>query len=180
MQMIAVQPTLRANLPHRIYLVGMMGVGKSTLGKQLANALGYSFLDTDTQIAFIEGRSIQQIFEEEGESYFREAEQHILHQTATERNTVIATGGGTPCFFDNMEWINGHGKSLYLEATTAFIVSRVGHNTDKRPLLKGKEASELEPFITQILKEREPYYEKAHLRLRLPVKTFVQAVLSML
>lgn len=173
-------PSLPAILPERIYLVGMMGVGKSTLGKQLANALGYSFLDTDKQITFIEGRSIQQIFDEEGESYFREAEQHILHQTSTEVNTVIATGGGTPCFFNNMEWINNHGKSLYLEANAAFIISRVGHNTDKRPLLKGKETSELEPFITQILAEREPYYNRAHLRLRLPVKTFVQSVISIL
>lgn len=178
--MSTVHPSLPAILPERIYLVGMMGVGKSTLGKQLANALGYSFLDTDKQIAFIEGRSIQQIFDAEGESYFREAEQHILHQTATEVNTVVATGGGTPCFFNNMEWINLHGKSLYLEANTAFIISRVGHNTHKRPLLKGKQTSELEPFISQILAEREPYYTRAHLRLRLPVKTFVQSVLSML
>ncbi|MES2778518.1 MAG: shikimate kinase [Bacteroidota bacterium] len=171
---------LPPNLPERIYLIGMMGVGKSTLGKQLANALGYSFIDTDKQIAFIEGRSIQQIFDEEGESYFREAEHHILHQTAIEENTVIATGGGTPCFFDNIEWINRHGKSIYLEANPAFIISRVGHNTDKRPLLKGKQNSELEPFIIQILAEREPYYSKAHLRLRLPVKSFPLSILSML
>ncbi len=172
--------SLPVGLPERIYLIGMMGVGKSTLGKQLANALGYSFLDTDTQIAFIEGRSIQRIFDMEGESYFREAEQHILHQTATDVNSVIATGGGTPCFFDNMEWINTHGKSVYLEANAAFIISRVGQNTDKRPLLKGKETGELEPFIDQMLAEREPYYSCAHLRVRLPVKSFVQSVISML
>jgi shikimate kinase len=167
-------------LPNRIYLVGMMGVGKSTLGKQLANALGYSFVDLDKQISFLEGRSIQQIFDQEGESYFREAEHHILHQTATLHQTVIATGGGTPCFFNNMEWMNKHGKSVYLEANTAFILSRVSHNTDKRPLLKGKQTGELETYITHVLAQREPFYSKAHHRVRLPVKSFPNAVKSML
>jgi shikimate kinase len=179
-QMSTVHPLLPGQLPERIYLVGMMGVGKSTLGKQLANALGYSFQDTDTQLTYIEGRSIEHIFEMEGEAYFREAEQHILHQTASQHQTVIATGGGMPCFFDNMDWINNHGKSIYLDANPAFIISRVGHNTDKRPLLKGKDTGELLPFITQMLAEREPYYRMAHLRLRLPVKSFVHSVLSML
>ena len=167
-------------LPERIYLVGMMGVGKSTLGKQLANAIGYAFLDTDKQIAFTEERTIQHLFDVEGEPYFREAEQHVLHQTATVSKTVIATGGGTPCFFDNMDWMNAHGTSIYLEANVAFIVSRVGQNTDKRPLLKGKSKEELEPFITQILANRTPYYSRAHLLVQLPVKSFVQAVLSRL
>lgn len=168
------------SFPNRVYLIGMMGVGKSTLGKQLANALGYSFLDLDKQIVFLEGRSIQHIFEQEGEDYFREAEQHMLHQTVNSNQTVIATGGGTPCFFDNMEWINKQGTSLYLEANTAFIVSRIRHNKDKRPLLKGKEEGELETFITHILAEREPFYSRAHLRIRLPVKSFSASVISML
>jgi shikimate kinase len=158
----------------------MMGVGKSTLGKQLANALGYSFVDLDKQIVFLEGRSIQHIFEQEGEEYFREAEQHMLHQTITNNQTVIATGGGTPCFFDNMEWINKQGTSLYLEANAAFIVSRIKHNTYKRPLLKGKEEGELEAFITEILTRREPFYSRAHLHIKLPVKSFSSSVISML
>jgi shikimate kinase len=167
-------------LPLRIYLIGMMGVGKTTLGRQLANQFNYSFLDLDKDIEEYEGRTVQQIFDESGESYFREAEHKALERTIDKTHIIIATGGGTPCFFDHMKWINEHGASIYLKANAAFIASRVTKNKDKRPLLRGLNIDELEPFIEKILVLREPYYMLATHHLSLPVKSAADSIKSML
>lgn len=164
----------------RIYLVGMMGVGKTTLGKQLAKQLHYSFFDLDKAIELAEGKSIAQLFEQYGESYFREAEQKALHATEGKDHIVIATGGGTPCYYNNMEWMNEHGITIYLKAEASFIISRVGQFPDKRPLLKGKSPGELKIFIEELLETRTPYYNAAAKQILLPVKTVQDAVKSIL
>jgi shikimate kinase len=163
----------------RIYLLGMMGVGKTTLGKQLARQLHYSFLDLDKAIELTEGKSVAAIFEQYGESYFREAEQKALHATAQRDHIVIATGGGTPCYYNNIEWMNQHGMTIYLRANAAFVLSRVGAFPDKRPLLKGKSQAEMEIFIEQLIETRTPYYEAALKRIDLPVKSLLDTVKSM-
>lgn len=163
----------------RIYLLGMMGVGKTTLGKQLARQLHYSFLDLDKAIEQEEGKSVASIFEQSGESYFREAERRALHATAKRDHIVIATGGGTPCYYDNIAWMNEQGMTVYLRANAAFVLSRVGSFSDKRPLLKGKSQAELQIFIEQLLETRTPYYEAALKRIDLPVKSLVDVVKSM-
>jgi shikimate kinase len=163
----------------RIYLLGMMGVGKTTLGKQLARQLHYSFLDLDKTIEQEEGKTVTSIFEQSGESYFREAEQRALHATAKRDHIVIATGGGTPCYYDNIVWMNQQGLTVYLRANAAFVLSRVGAYPDKRPLLKGKSQAEMEIFIQQLIETRSPYYEAALKRIDLPVKSLLDIVKSM-
>lgn len=164
----------------RIYLVGMMGVGKTTLGKQLARQLHYTFFDLDKTIEQAEGKTVAAIFEQNGEAYFREAEQRILHTTAFKDHVVIATGGGTPCYYDNMEWMNGQGITVYLKADAAFILSRIGPFPDKRPLLKGKSPEELKIFIEKLIESRTPYYGAAVKQIVLPVKSLRDAVKSMI
>lgn len=169
-----------SGLPSRIYLTGMMGAGKTTLGRQFANQLGYGFIDLDRDIEAYEGRSVQQIFDVYGESYFRDAERKALERTLDHTQVIIATGGGTPCFFDNMEWINRHGVSIYFQATAAFILSRVSRNKGKRPLLKGLNNEELKAFIAKMLAQREPYYMQANHVIGLPVKSVSGIIKSVL
>ena len=118
-----------------IFFIGMPSSGKSTLGKRVADALHYRFLDTDKQIVRDEGRSIPEIFAESGEAYFREAERRVLRTIRPGDNTVVSTGGGMPCFHDNMEYINATGISVFLDVPVNILVRRLlAHATDDRPL----------------------------------------------
>jgi len=175
--MSAVTPGTSA-LPSRIYLIGMMGVGKTTFGKQFAKHIGYTFLDLDRDIENFEDRTIQQLFDLYGEAGFRQVERKALERTADAQKVVIATGGGTPCFFDNIKWINEHGISVYLKANAAFILSRIGPGKAKRPLLKDLDEAGLEEFIEKTLALREPYYMQATHIITLPVKSLLTSVKS--
>lgn len=152
----------------RIYLVGMMGVGKTTLGKKLANQLHYSFMDLDKEIELAEGKSISQLFEENGEGYFRQKEREHLLNTQQRNHIVIATGGGAPAFFNNMEWMNASGKTVYLKAEIPFIVSRIAQHPGKRPLLKDKEGEEITEFLTRLWEGRRALYEQAQVIMEIP------------
>ncbi len=149
-------------LPPRIYLVGFMGSGKSHSGKLLATALGYEFADLDDLIVLAVGCSIASLFESKGEAFFRELEKQKLHETALLNRCVIACGGGTPCFFDNMEWINSRGVSIYLKASPTLLAKRLSAGQEQRPVLRQAGTSGLEEFIALKLKERQPFYEQAH------------------
>jgi shikimate kinase len=138
-----------------------MGAGKSYVGRQLAQALGRSFIDLDDRIEAAARQSIARYFAEHGEEAFRKLEQQCLHATKEDEKAVIACGGGTPCFFDNMDWINTHGVSIYLDATPAVIARRLQDEMAHRPILKGLKKEELEPFVTQKLADRAPFYEQA-------------------
>jgi shikimate kinase len=143
-----------------IFLVGMPSSGKSTLGKKLARALNYRFIDLDKMIIKEEKKSINQLFGENGEGYFREVESRLLKEIKPEHWLVIATGGGAPCFFDNMDFIKGNGLSIFLNIPASELAERISrHNKDDRPLLSGIEG--LEQELESKHKIRFPYYSRA-------------------
>jgi shikimate kinase len=138
-----------------------MGSGKSTVGRQLAKTLGYSFLDLDAYIEKRNFRTIPEIFTQDGEDGFRKIEQKALHEVAEFENVVVATGGGAPCFFDNMEVIKRSGKSLYLNGSPRILAERLLQSKTERPLIKGKSEAELIDFIDTTLAKRSFWYEQA-------------------
>ena len=140
-----------------------MGSGKSHWGKIWAGAHNKSFVDLDEVIELKEGKSIADIFELKGETYFREIETLALKSCYNLHDTVIACGGGTPCFFDNMQWMNTNGNTIYIKCTVTEILDRVLSEKEKRPLLKKLNQGELLFFIEQKLKEREVFYSQAKL-----------------
>ena len=145
-----------------LFLIGLPGSGKSTLGKYLSKKLNYHFIDTDDIISKKEGSGIEEIFANKGESYFRKLESDTLKEVIKTDNTVISTGGGTPCFFDNMEIINQNGLSVFLNIPVRDITKRLLESGDKnRPLIKGKNPSQIQEFLEEKLRERIPFYSKA-------------------
>lgn len=145
----------------RLYLVGYMGAGKTSLGKLLAKKLNLELIDIDL---FIENRyhkSITAIFKERGEAGFREIERQILQEITGFENVIIATGGGSPCFFDNMDLMNQTGITIYLRTTVEELIKRLKSSKQKRPLIKGKTLEELNDFVETSLKKREIFYNKA-------------------
>ncbi len=146
----------------RIFLIGYMGSGKTTIGKLLAARLGFSFIDMDKHIEEKEFKSVSQIFAEKGESEFRLIEQKCLHEVAEFENIVISTGGGAPCFFDNIRFMNTHGTTVYLKLSAAELTDRLeSSRANKRPLLAERKGEELLQFIAEGLAKREPFYEQA-------------------
>lgn len=148
--------------PKRIYLIGFMGCGKSYIGKSLAETMGFDFLDMDAFLEANEGKTIAQIFAEGGESLFRKLEKNYLHATYDFEQTIIATGGGAPCFFDNIDWMNQHGTTIYLKTPVEILVNRLKSETGHRPLLANKSKQELHTFIQNKLADRRKYYEQAN------------------
>jgi shikimate kinase len=146
-----------------IYLMGYMGSGKTSLGKKLARKLQYDFADLDSLIEQRAKRNIPQIFAEEGEEAFRKLEQAELRRSFEFNNTVVALGGGTPCFFDNLEQINKHGISVYLKLSAVSLAHRLNDSKTKRPLIEGLSEGELFEYVQQQLGEREKFYIRAHL-----------------
>lgn len=146
----------------KIFLVGFMGCGKSTKAKQLANKLDCPVIDLDAAIVEQEGKTIAEYFEANGEAAFRALESKTLKTFDYPETCVVATGGGLPCFFDNMDWMNANGKTIYLQMTPPQLVSRL-HNREKRPLLKGMDDEQLLAFIEKKLEERNPFYTKAQI-----------------
>jgi shikimate kinase len=145
----------------RIYLVGYMASGKSNLGRQLAEKLGYGFIDIDYLFEERFRISVLDFFEKYDETAFRRIEQTLLHETINMENTVIATGGGTPCFFDNMDFITSAGVSIYLRWDSPDLVSRLKLVKRKRPLLKNINPEVLGETVNTHLAERENYYRRA-------------------
>jgi shikimate kinase len=144
----------------KIYLIGFMGAGKTSKGRKLAKRLGYGFADMDLIIEEQEGMPVSEIFSLKGEDWFRNKETEVLHHLGEqEEDIVISTGGGVPCFNDNMDYINSTGVSVYLKMTPEAIAIRLGRShKPARPLLQGKTGKELLEFISHKLREREPFY----------------------
>ncbi|MCD7849766.1 MAG: shikimate kinase [Parabacteroides sp.] len=145
----------------RIFLIGYMGAGKTTVGKMLSKQLGLSFIDLDH---YIEGRyhkTVGQLFAERGEEAFRDVERRMLREVAMFEDILVSTGGGAPCFFDNMEFMNGAGQTVYLKVSVGELAKRLELCKTTRPVLKGRSGDELKTFIAESLEKREPFYSKA-------------------
>ncbi|MEO6328985.1 MAG: shikimate kinase [Ginsengibacter sp.] len=145
----------------KIFITGFMGSGKTFWGKIWAQQNHLKFFDLDEQIEKKLGEPIAKIFEKKGEEYFREIERYVLRKFSLKKNFVLACGGGTPCFFDNLQWMNEHGTTIYLQASPHEILNRIMNETHERPLLNKMNQSELLFFIEQKLKEREAFYLQA-------------------
>lgn len=146
---------------HRIVLIGYMGAGKTTVGRMLAKDMGLMFYDLDWYITSRMRRTVAQIFEGSGEEGFRRIERNMLHEVAEFENVVISCGGGTPCFFDNMDYLNLQSETVYLKATPEVLYAHLKMGKSVRPLLLDKTPEEVEAFVKQQLQQREPYYSKA-------------------
>lgn len=135
----------------RIFLTGYMGAGKTTLGKAFARELNIPFIDLDWYIEERFHKSIRELFIERGEASFRELERTMLHEVAEFENVIISTGGGTPCFFDNMEYMNDNGQTVFLDVHPDVLFRRLRVATQQRPILQGKTDEELRAFIIEAL-----------------------------
>ena len=152
---------VRKNKMIRVILIGYMGSGKTTLGKALAQILNFQFVDLDWYIENRYRKAIRDIFSENGEEKFRRIEQTMLHEAAEFENVIISAGGGTPCFYDNICYMNKQAKTVYLKASNEVLFNRLKIAKTKRPLLAKKSDDELKTFIEKNLKEREPFYTQA-------------------
>ena len=145
-----------------IFLLGFMGSGKTFWGKKWATVNGLYFIDLDEVIETKAQKTISEIFEASGEEHFRTLEAEALRECAGSRNTIVACGGGTPCFHDNMSWMNKHGLTIYISATPSQIIQRLRSEQAKRPLLNTLDEVGLRSFIEAKLQEREPIYTQSH------------------
>jgi shikimate kinase len=144
--------------PKIIYLIGFMGSGKTTVGKALASRSGWSFIDLDKKIENHTGKTVPEIFFDHGEEYFRRIESEVLVNIKASENSVIATGGGTPCYNENMEYMINSGITVYLQMTPDKLLKRLADSRAERPLIRDLKNEELQSFIEQKLAEREKYY----------------------
>lgn len=162
----------------RIFLIGPMGSGKTTIGAALAKRLQLPFIDLDRQIEQHEGYTISMLFQRNGEEYFRQCESKVLHAIIQSTSSaVIATGGGTPCFHNNMTQMNATGVTIYLQCSIEKLQTRIEGTSDERPMLQQPEFS-----LENLLKIREPEYTKAHHKLsnNETINSTVDAILELL
>lgn len=146
-----------------IYLMGYMGCGKTRAGRHLAAHSRRPFTDLDTLFETRLGTSIPEYFRHHSEEAFRQEERKMLHETAGLDNNIIALGGGTPCFEDNIDWIKSHGISVYLKMNELALFHRLSRSHKIRPLIAGMDANRLLEHICRQLPQRETYYSQADL-----------------
>ncbi|HOG57784.1 MAG TPA: shikimate kinase [Bacteroidales bacterium] len=158
--------------PDKIFLIGFMGSGKTTTGKKLASRLSWKFIDLDEFIEEDKGMPVAEIFETQGEDWFRTVEAEALRTVAKADNTVISTGGGTPCFYENMEFMLQNGLTVYLRMTPESLARRLARSSAGRPLLKDIDKEELETYIRTKLAEREPWYSMAEIKTDIAERNF--------
>ena len=147
----------------KIFLIGFMGSGKTTLGRKLAARMNYEFIDLDHKLEQQVELSIAEYFSFFGEDSFRKLEKEVLRKTQYPENVVISTGGGLPCFFDNMDWMKANGKVVYLNLSPKTLADRLEAGKEERPLLQDKHGEALVAFIEKKLEEREPFYSQANI-----------------
>ena len=148
---------------HFVYLIGFMGCGKTTVGKKLAASLKWKFVDLDKIIKEKTGVAIDKLFATKGEEYFREIEAVTLRELTFDSNCIVATGGGTPCFKENMDFMLNNGYTIYLKLTPPQLAARLETAASKRPLIQNIQKEELLDYIETKLAERSKWYEKSHL-----------------
>jgi shikimate kinase len=146
----------------KIFLIGFMGSGKTHWGRLLSQKLSLPFFDLDEQIANAEGKTINEIFADEGEEYFRQKEKEILHIITESHSTfVMSCGGGAPCYFNNIEYMNQSGTTVWINATIDTLFTRLLKEKENRPLLKNLSDEQLKSFIKKKFSDRKIYYEQA-------------------
>lgn len=150
----------------RIFLTGYMGCGKSTIGRKIAALMGINFIDLDKYIEERNFKSVPDIFAQEGENAFRLKERQALQEVAEFEEIVVGTGGGAPCFFDNMQLMNEAGITIYLAPDNETLACRLLRSKTERPLIAGKSKEELLTFIQQALEKRAPFYEQSKIIIR--------------
>lgn len=149
----------------RIFLIGFMGSGKTHWGKIWAKRYNFDYYDLDEHIERREQRTILEIFENNGEDIFRLLETKMLRDTARIENVIISCGGGTPCFHDNIKWMNEKGCTVYLSGSPNYLFENIVKEKDQRPLIKTVNKAELLFYTEQMLKQRLPFYEQANVTL---------------
>lgn len=147
-----------------IYIIGYMGSGKTTFGRALAKRLGLQFIDLDFYICQRFRKSIPEIFQEKGEEGFRRIETNMLHEAGEFENVVIACGGGTPCFYDNIDYMLSNGLVICMNASKSRLLERLCANPAQRPAIKGKTHEEIAGLIEAGLLDRAPFYNRAHIQ----------------
>ena len=160
---------------NKVFLIGFMGSGKTTIGRYIAQDMNWEFIDMDSYFEHKHNCTISQFFAEYGEDKFREAEHEVVCELASKQNAVIATGGGAPCYFDNIEVMRRAGLTIYIDVEPSDLAKRLKSAKANRPLLANKTDDELLDYITTKLAEREPYYRKAHMTVdgeHLPFSTY--------
>lgn len=150
----------------KIFLLGMMGTGKSFWTKKLSRKLKTGGYDLDFLIESDEEKTIAEIFAEDGEAHFRKTEAKILRWFGEKKTFVLATGGGTPCFYDNMEWMNKHGITIWIDESIDTLVQRLKPEKEHRPLIRDLSDHELSAFLSGKLAERSSYYQQAKYHLQ--------------
>ncbi|MDR1918435.1 MAG: shikimate kinase [Tannerellaceae bacterium] len=145
----------------RIFLIGYMGAGKTTVGKELAGRMNLSFIDLDVYIEARYHKTISRLFTEKGEEGFREIERRMLHEVAMFEDVLISTGGGAPCFYDNMSFMNEAGQTVYLKVSPGQLVKRLELARHTRPVLNGRSGEDLLSFVSDNLEKRKAYYMQA-------------------
>ena len=145
----------------RIIIIGYMGAGKTTVGKALSKQLNMPFYDLDWYIESRMRKTVKEIFDERGEEGFRIIEHNLLHEVAEFEDVIISCGGGVPCFYDNMDYMNQKGDTVYLKATPEVLYGHLKMGKSVRPLLQNKTSEEVKEFIKEQLQVREPFYSKA-------------------
>lgn len=149
-----------------IFLIGYMGSGKTSLAPKLARRMGMPWLDLDELLSQKLGSSIADVFKHQGENYFREQEQSLLEEMLRSPEPfILSTGGGTPCFFDNMAKMKQNGITIYLHMSAAALASRLQRGRAHRPVIANVAPEDLAEFISHQLKVREPFYAKAHIKI---------------
>ena len=147
----------------KIFLIGFMGSGKTTLGRKLASRMGYEFIDLDHKLEQQVELSIAEYFQIFGEDAFRKLESEVLKKTPYPENVIVSTGGGLPCYFDNMDWMKANGKTVYLKLSPKTLAGRLESVKEERPLLQDKHGEALIAFIEKKLADREGFYSQANI-----------------
>jgi len=148
----------------KVFLIGMPASGKSTIATELSTIFSYKKIDMDEEIVKRERKSIEEIFTQEGEPYFRKIERQLLHRLSSEDDLVISTGGGAACFFDNMKQMNQSGITVFLNVSMEELASRIfTQKAQERPMFKGKTYQEVLELLKHKFSERKTYYEKAQI-----------------
>lgn len=172
-----------------MFIIGYMACGKTTFGRALARKLNMQFIDLDFYIEQRFRKRIPEIFAERGEEGFRKIERNLLREVGEFENVVISCGGGTPCFFDNMDYMSDHGKTIWLQASENRITERLLANSENRPLMKGKSKEEIEKTVAEGLSSRKSFYSRAEIhfcgeyledrrQIDTTVDTFLRSVMS--